>query len=497
MKAPRATRSLTPPKGWQAVVSAILVLLAFPPFHFSLLVFVALVPWLIDLRSITGRRAWKSGYLFGYVTMTGQMAWILPFVGRWTGSYLLALIPWLLAAAISATYFAIAAVMIRICWARSCWWAIPVAWAGVEVFRSYIPVLAFPWALIATPLATFPAVIQTARDGTVYFVGAWVVLANVGLTMLMVKEEDFGVPRPVRWSGIAFLAILAWSLVRYSGPVEGEHFKATICQPGVDEAFGRPDENARILRESVRLCYAAAQANGSQLIVLPEGVSHAPSGMPPSTDFTVEKNPPIVFGGTRGIDPEYQDAFAFDGANWTYADKTRLVIFGEFVPMRWLPFLSRFNLPSGDLTAGKVVQPVAIGGLKVGPMLCFEGLFGDVAAQQVRRGARLLTVMSIDDWYMGSAAPEQLATGSIWRAVETGVPVLRSATLGYSMAVDQHGNVLARAPLFDRYALPVTVLLPKKPGTMPWLPLFPSVALISLPALLILRKRAPKLGAPV
>ena len=36
-------------KAWPCLASAILLLAAFPPFHLSLLVFIALTPWLTSL----------------------------------------------------------------------------------------------------------------------------------------------------------------------------------------------------------------------------------------------------------------------------------------------------------------------------------------------------------------------------------------------------------------------------------------------------------------
>src|SRR5688572_21257953 len=95
-------------RAWPILASAVMLLAAFPPFNFGLLVFVALVPWLMSLREATGRESFKSGYLFGLMFMGGQLFWIHPFVERWTHSFWLALVPWVLATAAGALYFAIA-----------------------------------------------------------------------------------------------------------------------------------------------------------------------------------------------------------------------------------------------------------------------------------------------------------------------------------------------------------------------------------------------------
>src|SRR5262249_32003050 len=143
----------------------------------------------------------------------------------------------------------------------------------------------------------------------------------------------------------------------------------------------------------------------------------------------------------------YQSAFSFDGSKWEHADKNRLVIFGEFVPFRDSWIIKQFGLAQGDLTPGQTLGTLDIKGTKVGPLICFEGLFPDLAYRQALAGSRLLAIISIDDWYMGTAAPDQLKSEAVWRAVETGLPLVRSASLGYSLAVDQRGRIVSEAPL--------------------------------------------------
>jgi apolipoprotein N-acyltransferase len=189
----------------------------------------------------------------------------------------------------------------------------------------------------------------------------------------------------------------------------------------------------------------------------------------------------LLFGGQHGKGPTYQTAFGYD-VNWHFADKTRLVIFGEFVPGRsTFPFIAKaFNLAAEDLDASpNGIRSVEVGGIKVGPMLCFEGLFPEVSYQQARNGARMIAVMCIDDWYMGTSAPEQLKAAATFRAVETGLPLVRSASLGYSLALDAHGNSIGELPLKIPGALRVDLQLPKESALFPLIPAFPIVAMLT------------------
>lgn len=463
-------------KAWPCAASAFLLLAAFPPFHLSLLVFVALIPWLLSLRE-KGASGFRSGWTFGFLYALGQMFWLIPFVGKWTGSIPLALVPWLLSGFVVAPFFGLVGWLARTCWKNDWPWLIPVVWAGVEVLRSYVPVLAFPWGLVASPLADMPYLMGLGHYGMIFLASAWVVMVNVWLAQWM-GGEPF-----VRWRTAFIVAFvgLGLSFVYWSQPVSGTEKTIMIGQPGVDMAFGDPRLEPKLLQEDIDPITARALLAKADLLVLPEGVGGAAAQMPPRVPFHVDEDVPVIFGGQRGDEPRYQTAFAYDRGKWTYADKTRLVIFGEFVPGRnWIPFLSAFNLPSGDLSAAREVKALDVNGIRVGPLLCFEGLFPDLGFRQAMNGAKLLAVMSIDDWYMGTPAPEQLAMGAPWRAVETGLPVVRAATTGISMACNARGDVTARAPVGQTRAVPVQVLLPIGSSYFHFSPVFPIVALLSL-----------------
>ncbi len=455
-------------KAWPQVASALLALLAFPPFNLGLLVFAALVPWFISVRKDTPKGAWKSGYGFGFIYGLGQVFWLEQLTATWTGSQLLAFFPYLVVALLYAIYFGLFAVLANRCFARGWIWMIPIAWAGIEAFRSYIPVISFPWGLLANPLWPYAPLIQGAHFGAIYFVSAWVVTMNLIVAMLM--SGDGAKVRPLV---TAWITVLAISFYQLGNHPDSDKLVVTIGQPGVDMAFGTEEAQQAGLKANVTDILTGAMLNGTQLAILPEGVSRQPGLAPPTAPFALPPPVPLIFGGQRGEGPIYQSAFAYDG-KWQHEDKTRLVIFGEFVPGRsWLP-LEAFKLPEGDLSAGtNGVQSLTVAGIKIGPILCFEGLFPDIAYRHAMQGSRLLAVMSIDDWYMTSNAPEQLRAAAVWRAVETGLPVARSASLGYTMAIDGKGNVLDQAPLRKPTGLRVEFEIPKTRQVVPWLPAFP------------------------
>lgn len=484
----RRLRPIVPP-----VASAALYCAAFPPYNFLLLVFVALVPWLVQLRSLDGRQAFKSGLAFGAVFWLVQMYWLVPFVGRWTGSYLLSLIPWLLCPVLAAWYFGLTGWLMQRCLATNRLWLLPLAWAAVEVFRSYIPGLAYPWGLLASPLWKMPPLIQGASYGLIYGVSAWVALINVCVALLFygsIKGAEWLPRRKVASYLIVAAGVLLLSVARYQEPPKGKRRIITIGQTGVNMAFlPEAEQQARIPR-ATQLLFLEAVRQGSDLLLLPEGIVRADSGLPPSTSFQMPPPVSTIFGGQRTENTpmgsrRHQSAFAYDGA-WRVADKTRLVIFGEFVPFRnVLPFLRSFNLPNGDLDAGERISSLPVGNFVAGPLICFEALFPDLALRQERNGANLLCVISIDDWYEGAGAQEQLAGASVWRAVESGLPLARAATTGVSMGIDARGNIAVQAPRGVTTALRYDALIPSAGDAWAFRWLFPVVSVAGAVWLLI------------
>jgi len=129
-------------------------------------------------------------------------------------------------------------------------------------------------------------------------------------------------------------------------------------------------------------------------------------------------------------------------------DKAHLVPYGEYLPMR--PILSAIGLSrlvpgDVDFWPGPGPQSYALPGFgKAGIQICYEIIFSGQVVDSANRPDFLFNP-SNDAWFGSWGPPQHLAQARL-RAVEEGIPVIRSTPTGISAVVDADGRVLASIP---------------------------------------------------
>lgn len=123
--------------------------------------------------------------------------------------------------------------------------------------------------------------------------------------------------------------------------------------------------------------------------------------------------------------------------------KAHLVPFGEYLPFRSaLKPLGLERVIPGDIDfrPGPGPQTINLGPLgKVGIQICYEIIFPGAITDHAARPDYIFNP-SNDGWYGSWGPPQHLAQARL-RAIEEGLPVLRSTTNGISAVVDAHGVV--------------------------------------------------------
>jgi apolipoprotein N-acyltransferase len=112
---------------------------------------------------------------------------------------------------------------------------------------------------------------------------------------------------------------------------------------------------------------------------------------------------------------------------------------GEYMPFRDVfPSLNKSVAGVSDLAAGSKPCQFEVAGEKVACGICYETIFSDFTRDN-QGDASLLINLTIDTWFGTSTAPYFHIMVQSSRAVELGVPMIRSALTGISTVVAADG----------------------------------------------------------
>lgn len=145
--------------------------------------------------------------------------------------------------------------------------------------------------------------------------------------------------------------------------------------------------------------------------------------------------------------------------------KRKLVAFGEHIPlMDWFEDV-QFPLISTNLASispAKEKRLADFPGLpRLSPQLCYEVAFPGLTPKP-KDGIPPAFILnqSNDAWFGRSAGPAQHANIARYRAIETGLPIIRAASNGVSAQIDPYGRVHGQAVSSERTHIDTPLLKP-------------------------------------
>lgn len=488
-------------RGGAAVVAGALPALAFPAPSLWWFAYVALVPWLLLIRSApTLRRAAYDGWLGGAGFLLAAHHWLMPSLHVFIV---------LLALLLGVLWVPFGAVTHRLLHgspgpgrAGAALVVLPSAWLLAELVRSW-QYLGGPWALLGASQWQVPAALRLVSVGGVWLVGFLLVLVNVALALLIALPRARTVAvAGLTACGAAAAGGWAWAPV----PQESGTARIAVVQPGVIKG---PEPR---LERSVELTRQLA-ARHPDLVVWGESSVGTDLGDRPrlakrlgglsrsvGADLLVNvdarrSDMPGIYKSSVLIGPE--------GPTGARYDKMRLVPFGEYVPARGLlGWVTSVGKAAGEDRHRGVEQTVMRlpGGLRIGPEVCFESAFPDMSRNLARHGAQVLVVQSATSTFQQSWAPEQHATLAALRAAETWRPMVHATLTGTSAVFGPRGE-----PVGERMGTGTSAAevysVPLAEGTSPYARTGPLTVYAALAALAVygateavrvVRRRSPR-----
>lgn len=245
---------------------------------------------------------------------------------------------------------------------------------------------------------------------------------------------------------------------------EGGAFRVALIQPGGELNQANPDDYARVFDVLKQLSLEAAQAE-------PDLVVWHECAIIPAIDWHYRYRPdraiyefisqvkdflddypiPILLGNAWAdlADPHrfqiFNSALLYrNGVAEDRYGKIRLVPFREFDPLGgWFPALARWlQLNFGHFwTEGKDYSVFELNGAKFASPICFEDSFPPLF-----RGfgeVDFFVVLTDDSWGMSRVLQRQHLAMSVFRAAETGRPVLRASADGATALISPAGAIIA------------------------------------------------------
>ncbi|WP_158017320.1 apolipoprotein N-acyltransferase [Mycobacterium basiliense] len=429
--------------GWAAALAlGTLPALAFPAPSWWWLAWFAVVPLLLVVRAAatSGDGAVRAFLGVGGFVLTNQY-WLASSIGPVLALMAFGLgalwLPWgwvthrLLSPPVSTRRVAVALIVV------------PSAWVAAEAVRSWPP-LGGPWAALGASQWNQPATLASASLGGVWLTSFLVIAANTALASAIVQR---GAGRLVAL-GCA-LACMGFGPVWYVAggtPPASRTVRVALVQTGpIADAAARQAASealtATLVGTRPEVVVWGESSVAAELTDRPDAVARlAELARRVGADLLVNVDARAPNGGI------YKTSVLVDdhGVQGSYR-KTRLVPFGEYVPLRpFLGAITRYGKAAAE-DRGRGSGPVVLraGGIDVGPLISYETTFSDLTRRAALLGAQLLVYQSSTSSFQGSWAQPQLAGQPAVRAVEVGLPAVHAGLSGDSSAFDSRGRRLA------------------------------------------------------
>ncbi|WP_323770644.1 apolipoprotein N-acyltransferase [Antarctobacter sp.] len=332
-----------------------------------------------------------------------------------------------------------------------------LAWSAVELARAYV-FTGFPWALVPYFWLPVPVIQWVSVIGP----HGLTVATLVAAALLAVALSPGAGRLRAAGAGAAMLAVLfggGMALTPGMQDLDGRPLVRLVQPNAAQHEKWDPDMIPVFMERKLRFTAAAPETGQPrpQLILWPEtSVPNLLRRAGPVLDQITQAagDAQVIVGVQRADQAGYYNSLVVlapeGGVNALY-DKHHLVPFGEYMPAAAV--FARWNIAGlaaraeGGYSAGPGPQVINLGDLGTAlPLICYEAVFPqDVNGAPLRPD--MLIQLTNDAWFGTWSGPFQHLAQARIRAIEQGLPMLRSANTGVSAVIDGAGRVLEALPL--------------------------------------------------
>jgi apolipoprotein N-acyltransferase len=444
-------------------VSGAVMAFSAPPTAWWPLLFICLSAFYVLLSPLKGWRAFLSGWLFGFgyfviglylignalLVPGNEFKWVWPLaiVGLPIG---LAIFTGL--AALVATRFADFKT-----WSGYCVFVFCLV--ASEWLRGNI-LTGFPWNLYGYTWAHHLAMVQSVSIfgvyGLTFLTTLWACVPGI-LYLQGAKAKQCILPGLAVVLSIA--SLYGWGAMRLKDnpTVNRDDLIVRVVQPNIpQEDKSNPDLFVPNLRKLVGASTAPFLPGKTYAIIWPEtAVSDYAMQDKNVSDFIRtslpgKETPYFIMAGTLrhedsgdGKTTYYNSLVTYDRSLKTLNsyDKSHLVPFGEYIPFKDYIPLHPFVRFSGFTSGGGITTQSPASLPPFSGLVCYEVIFSGQVADNAQRPEWMVNVTN-DGWYADSAGPYQHLSMAVYRAVEEGIPLIRSANTGISAIIDPNGRII-------------------------------------------------------
>lgn len=373
-------------------------------------------------------------------------------------------------------------------------------WLTFEFFHFHWDI-EWPWLTLGNGFADNTRIVQWYEFTGALGGSLWVWVINISVFTLL---REYSVSRNFRFVrgkiimvSLLVLIPVTFSLIRYyTYSPQGTARNVLMIQPNIDPYSETFDDGAINDKLATFLRITDQALTGDvDYIIGPETVfeqqwdeeklNHYPAFERLKQYTRINGQPSLIIGAStyriydgRGSETARQSrdgAYFYDvfntalftdhtGNNQLY-HKSILVSGVEKMPFRkYLRFLGDLIIDLGGTTGTLGVQPyptnfTAPNGDQLAPVICYESVFGGYVGQFVKKGARLIVIITNDGWWKNTPGYRQHFSFARLRAIENRRDIARSANTGISGVINQRGDVVVSSRWWQEDALKEEVLL--------------------------------------